>query len=548
MAPSPLSIAVLSASAAVFLTPRVSSSSSLYSHAGVAFILFLILQAAKYVYSIILYPIYFTPFKDIATPARSHNYQGGTLINGHFDQFISKGPGMAILKWAQEFPDSDLIRFYLLGNQERLIVNSLKGLSEVFVHKAYDFVKPAHFQFTLGRVSGESGLLLVEGDVHKTHRKHLNPAFAFRHIKDLYPVFWGKSVEMVQRIEDSLKALPADKKVVEIRGWASRATLDIIGLAGMDNDFGSLENPNNSLNVHYRNIVVDPPRHIQIIQGISFFIYPKLVHTLPIAWNRNIIAGAKAIRAESRRMIAQKQAQLDKKETMGIDILSVAMQSGGFTEENLVDQMMTFLLAGHETTANALQWVVYALCKHQSIQTRLREEIRENLPSSLYDEPSTLTASNIDSLPYLNAVCSEVLRFYPPVPLTVREACRDTSIANHPIPKGTVVIMSPETTNRNVEYWGPDAGIFNPERWLAPGKANTGGAESIYAFQTFIYGPRNCIGQGFSRSELACLVAAMVGRFEMELEDPEKELEIKGGVTQSPKDGVRTRIKVLERW
>lgn len=379
-------------------------------------------------------------------------------------------------------------------------------------------------------------------------RKHLNPAFSYRHIKDLYPIFWAKSVEMIQRIESTINGLPEEEKVIEIKDWASRATLDIIGLAGMDNDFQSLGHSNNLLNTHYRRTIIDPPPHVRILRALSFFIDPRILNRIPIKWNRNIDESTKVIRSECRRIISKKKEKLDKKETMGVDILSVAMQSGAFTEENLVDQMMTFLLAGHETTSTALQWVIYTLCIHPKIQSRLRSEIRSSLPSSLLQDPSQITAPQIDSLPYLNAVCNEVLRFYPPVPLTIREACRDTSIANHPIPKGTLVLLSPDATNHDVDLWGPDAGVFDPERWLAPGKAKTGGAESNYALSTFIHGPRSCIGQGFSKSELACLVAAMVGRFEMELEDPGKKLEIKAGVTAGPKDGVRARIRVLEGW
>ena len=353
---------------------------------------------------------------------------------------------------------------------------------------------------------------------------------------------------MMKGIESSIKDAPDEKKVVEIKNWASRATLDIIGLAGMDNDFGTLQEPDNTLSKQYRKTIVQPPPYVRVLQGLGLLVGPWIINSLPIQWNRSIWEGSHAIRTVCHEVIAKKKEKMEKKETMGVDILSVAMQSGGFTNENLVDQMMTFLLAGHETTATALQWTVYALCTHPDIQTRLREEIRENIPSTLIDNPSGITSTAIDSLTYLNAICNEVLRFYPPVPLTVREACRDTTIANEPIPKGTKIFLSPEVTNHSVELWGPDADEFNPARWLGPGRANTGGAENNYAHLTFIHGPRSCIGQGFAKGELACLVAAIVGRFEMQLEEPDKKLEMRGGVTVAPSDGVRARINVLEGW
>ena len=88
----------------------------------------------------------------------------------------------------------------------------------------------------------------------------------------------------------------------------------------------------------------------------------------------------------------------------GVDIISVALRSGTFTEENLIDQMMTFLAAGHETTATALQWTIYALCKHPDIQARLREEIRTKLPSVSSGSLEGISAATLESLPYLNAV------------------------------------------------------------------------------------------------------------------------------------------------
>jgi cytochrome P450 len=93
-----------------------------------------------------------------------------------------------------------------------------------------------------------------------------------------------------------------------------------------------------------------------------------------------------------------------------LDILSVALESGGFTDENLIDQLMTFLAAGHETTASAMTWATYLLAKHPEVQARLRAEIRENLPS-ISDTDTAVSSSDIGRLPYLSAFCNEVLRY-----------------------------------------------------------------------------------------------------------------------------------------
>ncbi|MCJ1484573.1 hypothetical protein MMC06_004744 [Schaereria dolodes] len=261
-----------------------------------------------------------------------------------------------------------------------------------------------------------------------------------------------------------------------------------------------------------------------------------------------MLESSKVIRRTCRQLIRQKQAKLDNKEKrVDVDILSVALESGGFTEDNLVDQLMTFLAAGHETTATATAWAMAMLCQHPEVQTRLRQEIRANLPS-IDDNTKSVSAQSIDNLPYLHAFCNEVLRFYAPVPMTRREAAKDTSIQGQFVPKGTSVFLSAYAVNLSTELWGPDATKFNPDRWIGPGRANTGGADSNYSFMTFLHGPRSCIGQAFAKGEYACLVAAIVGRFEMEFEHKDHIIEIQGGITARPKGGLNLRMRVLEGW
>lgn len=141
---------------------------------------------------------------------------------------------------------------------------------------------------------------------------------------------------------------------------------------------------------------------------------------------------------------------------------------------------MTFLIAGHETTATAMTWAIYLLCKHKDIQDKLRQEIRAKIPSLTHD----ITHSDIDDCSYLQAFCSEVLRLWAPVSITMRVAAKDTVIAQKFIPKGTTVIICPWAINTSKELWGEDADEFQPGRWLKDdGKANqNGNAKSNYSF------------------------------------------------------------------
>lgn len=198
-----------------------------------------------------------------------------------------------------------------------------------------------------------------------------------------------------------------------------------------------------------------------------------------------------------------------------------------------------------------MQWATYLLCKYPQVQQKLRGEIRANLPSIRSSDPQAITPDLFEStkMPYLNACINEILRYFPPVPMTMRVAAHDTTILNHPIPKDTMVIIAPWAINHSPAQWGPDACEFRPERWLKSGQANSGGAESNFSNLTFLHGPRSCIGMGFAKAEFAALLCAVVGGWELSLKDGEGfKLDIAGGVTSRPRGGLEVRFKKVEGW
>lgn len=450
-------------------------------------------------------------------------------------------------------------------NRPRLLVLSPKALSEVLTTKSYEFVKPPEVVSILSRTIGV-GLILAEGDDHKFQRKHLAPAFSFRHIKGLYPTFWSKSVEVVQAIGAAINRaagkppsdtaviagisrdvkVASDQAIISVGEWSNRVALDIIGVAGMGQDFYSIANPDGVLHQAYVKIF-RPPREAKIKLILTLLLPSIIINNLPFKRNAELADATNVIRDTCKNLIKTKRQRLADGDAADMDILSIAIESGAFTDEQLVDQMMTFLAAGHETTATSMIWAIYLLCVHPEVQTRLRAEIRAGLPSP--DSGSSITSADIDGLPYVSAFCSEVLRHHSPVPLTVREAAVDTSIQGVTVPKGTPVYMAPWATNLDPELWGADADEFKPERWLGD---KSGGAKTNYALMTFIHGPRSCIGEKFARGEFACLVATWVGRFEFELADPtlvdESRIEIRSGATSKPAKGLWTKTRRLPGW
>lgn len=451
----------------------------------------------------------------------------------------------------KELPNDGLIRYLGAFNQERVVVCSPKTLAEVLVTNSYAFAKPYSLRWSIGRIVGV-GLLLADGDVHRAQRRMLMPAFSFRHIKDLYPLFWSKGCEVTKLMTDSFNK--EGETEIEISAFASRVTLDVIGIAGMGRDFGAVRDPNNDLVKTYEKLLM-PSRTDIVSAFLGRFIPFKWLAQLPLERNRYIDQASNELRSLCKELIHEKRAKLNAdKEQTDVDILSVALKSTDPSQDfQLEDQLMTFLAAGHETTSSSLIWAVYLLSRFPEVQRKLREEVCNNLPS--VDSEVGIVAQDIDSLPYLTATCNEVLRYYAALPITSRHAAHDTTVQGQVIPKGTRLVIVPWAVNFDPQLWGPDVDEFKPERWLtdtADGegqKTGNGGASSNFAFLTFSHGPRSCIGKDFAKSEFACLLAAWVGRFEFSLADPslidEKLMEIRRGITVRPKE-MRVKVRVLD--
>ena len=451
-------------------------------------------------------------------------------------------------------PHDGIFRYLGIFNSERLVTTSPKALAEICTRN-YDFIKPLQITYIGGQLLGP-GLVLADGDEHKRQRKLLMPAFTVRHIKDLYPVFWKKAKEATDKMTELIRNNALETKeesAFDIGEWASRVALDIITLAALGNDFGAIDDPETPLNRTYR-IVFEPTRMLQIFAIFKAVIPAWMVNIVPIKRNLEMERAAQKIKATCRDVIRAKQEKLARKELTDIDILSTMIRSQEIGEDGMVDQMMTFLAAGHETVSVGITWAIYMMCVHPSWQARLRAEVRNNLPS-LFNSEKNINSTNIDQMSLLNAFCSEVLRYWPPIPMTTRTAARDTTILGHFVPKSTRIIVAITGTNRDKNQWGPDADQFRPERWMtADGKPDaSGGASSKYGFLTFMHGPRNCIGSGFARAEMACVLAAWVGRFEFALRDEreldERNMVVSGGAfSAKPLKGIWVKAKIVDGW
>lgn len=504
------------------------------------------------IYNVVVWPFFLSPLRHLPNPG------GEIFLAGNGLAMVQKPPGQDFLKWMREVPNDGLIYFRGPLYQDQLLVTDPKVLGELLVTKAYDFEKPKEVRDFLRQVLGD-GLIIVEGDVHKFQRKHVSPVFAFRHIKDLYPLMYRKANQMTEAVQAEVADSNATSEkgqnsVIEINHWANKVTMDIIGVAGLGRDFNALRNSDDELIQNYEELL-EPKREKTIYFLLQIIGPAKLISYLPWHINRRFhILTASLSRICQDLVVAKKRAiEKDRESPDNLDILSVLIKSNNFSDRELSEQMLTFLAAGHETTSSAFTWLTYLLALHPDIQSRLRNEVLTHIPADVSSEPEL--AKLIESLPLLNAVAYETLRLYPTVPITVRQSIRPTTLNDVFIPKGTQIILSPWAINRSPHLWGKDAESFIPDRWIdadpsSPfgGHANNhGGAPSAYAQLTFLHGPRSCIGAAFARAELRCLAAAFVRSFNVELARPGVEAVPAGVVTTKPRDGMHLRLTPIKQ-
>ncbi|CZR55094.1 related to isotrichodermin C-15 hydroxylase (cytochrome P-450 monooxygenase CYP65A1) [Phialocephala subalpina] len=500
-----------------------------------------------------IYPTFYSPLRHLPKPK-----SGSYPLIGH-PRVSLRNPRAAddMLKMISETPNDGLIRIPGFLNASYLLPTDPSTLADVLVHKSYDFEKPTDLRKFLRIILGD-GMVLVEGDEHKFQRKHVSPAFSFRHIRELIPIFWSKAVDLKGRIAAEIYENPEPTSepkmrhregIIEVNHWATKVTMDVIGLAGLGRDFNTLYASDDELVASYEEIL-EPTAEKAAFFAANLFFSAAVVNKLPWKLNQRLRTLMETLRGACRQLI-QERRESKASEKEGLDILSLLIKSNNFADDMLVDQLLTFLAAGHETTSSSLTWATYLLAKHPETQNRLREEIRAALPSpSAAADPNFDLATVLESLPLLHGICNETLRLYPPVPTTVRFAIRDTMIGNEHIPAGTKVYLSPWGINRSPHLW-ENASEFVPERWIDPETwkpNNNGGVKSNYANMTFLHGPRSCIGEKFARSELKALMAVMAGTFQMNMADP-NEKKVPGGViTSKPKNGMRLKMQVVDGW
>jgi cytochrome P450 len=215
-----------------------------------------------------------------------------------------------------------------------------------------------------------------------------------------------------------------------------------------------------------------------------------------------------------------------------IDIQRNAKNGDEMSDTQLRDEVVTLLMAGHETVANALAWAIYSIAVNPDIEAKLHRELAENIRGG------ASLAENLKSLKYTRAIFAETLRLYPPVWVIGRRAVVDDEIGGYRISAGSHVLASTWVTHRDPRYWG-DPETFKPERF--DGVDPMQDPSLRYIYYPFVRGPHFCIGEPIAWLEGMLVISTLAQRYKFRLVEGAK-IEMEPSITLRPKGGIPLRL------
>ncbi|KAI0732667.1 cytochrome P450 [Fomitopsis betulina] len=405
-----------------------------------------------------------------------------------------------------------------LFHPEIVVVTDHAAVHHIF-QNTDDYVKSPAFRPPVANVLGK-GVVWAEGDDHKKQRRVLAPAFSCEAIKGMADDISECSEKLASRLTNQVLA-HGGAATVNIVEQTSTCTLDIIGRVAFGHDFKAGQS------TEAKQIRASWDYHVN--SGLTFgaFIAMLVIRACPSVF----LIPLPAIRAGGRirEIVTKLSMRLVERGTFserGRDILSILMtghhKSDALTPQQIVDNVNTFLMVGHETTAGSLNFTLLELARRPDLQRKLRSEVRAAGRELSYDD--------IQKLEFLDAVVKEGLRLHPASPQTERVALQDDviplakpvrladgkTVTSIRVETGQVFHIPFTTMHVNSDVWGENANEFVPERWIVPGGVPQP-SELPHGWSglvTFCDGPRNCIGYRLAIFEFKVILATLIHSLE----------------------------------
>ena len=427
---------------------------------------------------------------------------------GEFALAVTRRPLEFLPSLARRYGDVALFR---VGNQPIALLSNPADIRDVLVTNAKSFHKGRGLE-RAKMLLGE-GLLTSEGDFHLRQRRLAQPAFHRARI-DAYG-------EIMSSYARRRAAGWRDGTTLDVSREMAAYTLAVVGKTLFDTDVEA--------EAHEIGEALG-----SAIAAFNLTVLPfgELLLHLPLPATRRFVRGRERLDATIYRMIAERRAaNEDRGDLLSMLLLAHDTEGDGgvMSDLQLRDEAMTLMLAGHETTANALMWSLYLLSSHGEAEARLHAEV-----DALGSRP--LGAEDVAHLPYTRAVVAETMRLFPPAWIVGRRALTDYRVDDYVLPARTVVLMSQWIVHRDPRWW-TDAEAFRPERWM-PGGSATRASRPKFSYFPFGAGTRVCIGEQFAWMEGVLALATFAQRWRFRLA-PDQRVVPQPILTLRAKGGIR---------
>lgn len=379
------------------------------------------------------------------------------------------------------------------------------------------------------------GIFTVDGDKWKQQRKIASYDFSTRALRDFSGTVFKKNAAKLARI---VFKNGASKQSMDFQGLLMKATMDSIFTIAFGLDLNTLDGSDEGS--RFAAAFDDASEYTLLRYVNAFWKVMRFLNTGAEATLRDRIKVVdefvyNRIRTRSEELSNNKAHDPDSRQ----DFLSRLIQattndSGTVDYKYLRDIILNIVIAGKDTTAGALAWFLYMMCKHPEIQERICQEAKDSTnagkTASVDEFSQSLTDEALNKMHYLHAALSETLRLYPSVPLDNKQCFSDDVLPNgFHVSKGDIVFYVPYAMGRMEYLWGEDAEVFRPERWLDENGVFQ--QESPFKFTAFQAGPRICLGKDFAYRQMKIFAAVLLRFFVFNLRDENASVNYRAMIT-----------------
>jgi cytochrome P450 len=393
-----------------------------------------------------------------------------------------------------------------IGGRELLVIKNPEAIASVLRDRPDGFERTSRMN-QIAKEMGFDGLFSVNGEQWRRQRPMVMAGLDPAHIKTYFPAL----VRVTQRFAGRWQRAAAARESIDLQADLMRYTVDVTAGLAFGVDINTLESDREVIQAHLDKVF--PAVHRRLLAPFSYWRWLKLPADWALAGHlgelRRAVAGFIAMarsRMEADPSLRARPANLIEAMIAARDI-----EGSGLHDADVAGNVLTMLLAGEDTTANTLAWMIYLLGRHPEAMLRARDEVRgvigaQALPTQ-YEQLSQLA--------FVEACAHETMRMKPVAPILVTQAARDSVVAGIRIPAGQLVmlLMRPAATD---ERHFPDAQAFDPARWLsdaAPGRAASSAKRVAMPFGA---GPRLCPGRYLAMLEMKMVIAMLLGGFDIE--------------------------------